>query len=130
MSVDSVGNYLTSIRNVVARAGRTVSVPFSLLKHSISLLLLQEGFIKDVKIVGEGIHKKLVLVLKYVENESTIHEIKQVSTPGRRVYVKSTCIPTVIGGLGIAVVTTNKGVITDKQAREMKIGGELICTIW
>jgi small subunit ribosomal protein S8 len=130
MSVDSMGNFLTSIRNVVARAGRSVSIPFSLLKHQVALILLQEGFIKDMQIVGEGIDKKLVLVLKYVDNESAIHEIKQISTPGRRVYVKSSCIPTVIGGLGVAVVTTNKGVMTDKKARELKVGGELICTIW
>jgi small subunit ribosomal protein S8 len=130
MSIDTIGNFLTSIRNSIARVSRFVKVPYSKLKHNIALTLLKEGFIKDVSIEGEGVEKKLVIGLKYVNNESVIHEIVQISTPGRRVYIKSTCIPTVIGGLGIAIMTTNKGIMTNKQVRELKIGGEIICTVW
>lgn len=130
MSIDSVGNFLTSVRNAVARAARMVSVPYSKFKHEIANILFQEGFIKDISIVGEGIEKKLVLSFKYVKNESVIHEIRQISKPSRRVYVKSNAIPTVIDGLGIAIFTTNLGLMTNNQLKEKKIGGEFICTIW
>ncbi len=130
MSVDSVGNFLTSIRNAVARAARTVDVPYSKFKHEISSIFLQEGFIKNIEVVGEGIEKRLVLFFKYVKNESVIHEITQISKPSRRVYIKSNVIPTVIDGLGIAVFTTNQGLMTNKQLKEKKIGGEFICTLW
>jgi small subunit ribosomal protein S8 len=130
MSIDSVGNFLTSVRNAVARAARMVNVPYSKFKHEIANILFQEGFIKDISIVGEGIEKKLVLSFKYVKNESVIHEIRQISKPSRRVYVKSNAIPTVIDGLGIAIFTTNLGLMTNNQLKEKKIGGEFICTIW
>lgn len=130
MSIDSVGNFLTSVRNAVARAACMVNVPYSKFKHEIANILFQEGFIKDISIVGEGIEKKLVLSFKYVKNESVIHEIRQISKPSRRVYVKSNAIPTVIDGLGIAIFTTNLGLMTNNQLKEKKIGGEFICTIW
>lgn len=133
MSVDTVGNFLTVIRNAVGRAMGIIDVPYSRLKHDIALVLQQEGFIAAIVVEGNDIelHKKRLKVkLKYVQNESVIHEIKQVSKPGRRMYVKSDVIPTVINGLGIAILTTSKGVMTDKQARQSRIGGELICTVW
>ncbi len=130
MSVDSIGNFFTSIRNAVARASRFVKVPYSKFKYQIGLILLEEGFVKDVCIEGDGIDKKIVVFLKYVNNESVIHEVKQVSKPGRRVYIKFNSIPIVIGGLGIAIVTTSNGVMTNKKLKEQNIGGELICTIW
>jgi small subunit ribosomal protein S8 len=130
MSIDSVGNFLTSVRNAVARAARMVNVPYSKFKHEIANILFQEGFIKDISIVGEGIEKRLVLSFKYVKNESVIHEITQISKPSRRVYVKSNAIPTVIDGLGVAIFTTNLGLMTNNQLKEKKIGGEFICTIW
>ena len=130
MSIDSVGNFLTSLRNSIARANRLVKVPYSNFKHEIAKILLQEGFIKDVYVENEGVDKKLVVNLKYVNNESVIHEIVQISKPGRRVYAQSSCIPVVVGGLGIAIMSTNKGVITNKKTRDLGIGGEIICTIW
>ncbi len=130
MSIDNVGNFLTSVRNAVARAARMVNVPYSKFKHEIANILFQEGFIKDISIVGEGIEKRLVLSFKYVKNESVIHEIRQISKPSRRVYVKSNAIPTVIDGLGVAIFTTNLGLMTNNQLKEKKIGGEFICTIW
>ena len=130
MSIDTVGNFLTSIRNSISRVNRIVKCPYSIFKHKIALVLLQEGFVKNVYVEGEGVEKKLVVLLKYVNNESTIHEIKQISTPGRRIYINATSIPTVIGGLGIAIITTSKGVMTNKQVKECGIGGEIICTVW
>lgn len=130
MSVDSIGNFFTSVRNAIARASRFVKIPYSNFKHKISLILLEEGFIKDVLVEGDGIEKKIVIFLKYVNNESVIHEVKQISKPGRRVYIKFNSIPVVIGGLGIAIVTTSHGVMTNKQLKEKNIGGELVCTIW
>ena len=130
MSVDTIGNFLASIRNILARAGKSVSVPYSSMKNRIAEVMKSEGFIKEIQISGEGIDKKLTLILKYVDNESVIHELNQVSKPGRRVYVNVSSIPTVIGGLGIAIMTTNKGVITNKKAKQDLIGGEIICTIW
>jgi small subunit ribosomal protein S8 len=130
MSVDSIGNFLTSIRNAIARASRFVRVPYSKFKYQISLIMLEEGFVKSVHVEGEGIEKSIVIFFKYVSNESVIHEIKQVSKPGRRVYVKFNCLPIVIGGLGIAILTTSQGIMTNKKLKEKNIGGELICTIW
>ncbi len=130
MSVDSIGNFLTSIRNAIARASRFVKVPYSKFKYQISLIMLEEGFIKSVHVEGEGIEKSIVIFFKYVSNESVIHEIKQISKPGRRVYVKFNCLPIVIGGLGIAILTTSQGIMTNKKLKEKNIGGELICTIW
>lgn len=130
MSVDSIGNYLTSIRNAIARASRFVKVPYSKFKYQISLIMLEEGFVKSVHVEGEGIEKSIVIFFKYVSNESVIHEIKQISKPGRRVYVKFNCLPIVIGGLGIAILTTSQGIMTNKKLKEKNIGGELICTIW
>lgn len=130
MSVDSVGNFLTSLRNSIARVNCLVKVPYSKFKNEIANVLLQEGFLKNVYFEGEGIEKKLILVLRYIHNESVIHEITQISKPGRRVYKKVSLMPTVVGGLGIAILATNKGVMTNKQAKELKVGGEIICTIW
>lgn len=130
MSVDSIGNFFTSIRNAVARASRFVKVPYSKFKYQIGLILLEEGFIKEIRVEGDGIEKKIVVFLKYVNNESVIHELSQVSKPGRRVYIKFNSIPIVIGGLGIAIVTTSQGIMTNKKLKEKNIGGELICTVW
>lgn len=130
MSVDSIGNFLASMRNVLARAGKSVSVPYSSMKHRIAEVLKSEGYLRDIQVSGEGIEKKLTLFFKYVENESVIHSINQISKPGRRIYVNVSSIPTVIGGLGIAVMTTNKGVMTNKQAKDNGIGGEIVCTVW
>ncbi len=130
MSVDTISNFLTTIRNAVARAKRSISIPHSKLTHAVAEILKEEGFISDVIIEEAVPQKKLILMLKYVDNESTIHEITQISKPGRRVYVPHNCIPTVIGGLGVAIMTTNHGIITNKAARARGIGGEVICTVW
>jgi small subunit ribosomal protein S8 len=130
MSVDSIGNFLTAIRNSVSIADRYLKTPYSKLKEKILEILLNEGFIKGYNVEGELAEKKIVVFFKYVNNESVIHQIQQISKPGRRIYARSSCIPIVIGGLGIAILTTNKGLMTNKQVVEHKIGGEIICTVW
>jgi small subunit ribosomal protein S8 len=131
MSVDTIGNFLTIIRNGVLASKREVTSAYSRLKYQIAQILKQEGFIKDVIVFeDEKKHKYIKIVLKYVGGESAIHEITRISTPGRRVYETVAHLKPVIGGLGVAILTTNCGVITDKQAKQLTVGGEVICTVW
>ena len=130
MSIDVVGDFLTIVRNGIMRSKPFVHVPFSRLKHDIAGLLKQEGFLRDVTVEEESGHKVLRIALKYVNGESVIHELTRVSTPGGRVYRGAKQLGIVSGGFGIAVVSTNKGVITNKRARELAVGGEILCTVW
>lgn len=130
MSIDTIGNFLTIIRNGIMASLPSVQASFSNLKYQIASILKDEGYILDFSIEGEGPHKRLKVVLKYVDGESTIHEITRVSKPGRRVYKGVSSLDPVIGGLGIAVLTTPRGVVTNKKARALGVGGEVICTVW
>jgi small subunit ribosomal protein S8 len=131
MSIDTIGDFLTVIRNGVLAIKREVSVPYSRLKHQIADLLKSEGFIKDVVVEeNENKHKQLRILLKYAEGESVIHEITRISTPGLRHYAGADSIKPVIGGLGISILTTSRGLMTNKKARELGVGGEVICTVW
>ena len=132
MSVDTIGNFLTSIRNAIARSKRFVEIPHSHINSQIAEILKNEGFIKDFAVVQgeESFRKQLKIYLKYVEGESVIHEIDRASTPGRRVYEGASKLRRVVGGLGVAIVTTSSGLMTDKEARERGIGGEVLCTVW
>jgi len=131
MSIDSIGDFLTVIRNGVLAIKREVTVPYSRMKHQIADLLKSEGFIRDVSITeDENKHKQLKLFLKYAEGESVIHEITRISTPGLRRYESAESIKPVIGGLGVSILTTNRGLMTNKKARALNIGGEVICTVW
>ena len=132
MSIDILGNFLTIIRNGIARSKNSVSTSYSKLKYDLALILQEEGFINGIEISNENdvVNKQLKIFLKYVNNESVIHEITRVSKPSRRIYANVTSIKPVIGGLGISVLTTNKGLLTDKTAKKMRVGGEIICTVW
>jgi len=130
MSIDTIGNFLTIIRNGIMASLPDVTAPYSNLKYQIASILKEEGFICDFGIEGDGAHKTLKVVLKYVDGESTIHEITRVSKPSRRVYKGVSSLEPVIGGLGIAVLTTPRGVITNKKAQKLGVGGEVICTVW
>lgn len=131
MSIDSIGNFLTVIRN-----GVLVSKPFVVAPHvkmfsSIASILKEEGFIRDFTVVTDESGKKsLKILLKYVDGESVIHEIKRVSVPSRRFYSGSNTIAPVIGGLGLSILTTSKGVVSHKKAKTLGVGGEVICTVW
>jgi small subunit ribosomal protein S8 len=100
------------------------------MKQHISEILKKEGFIRDFAVEGEGTKKRLKLALKYVNGESVIHEIKSLSTPGKPVYRGITGLKPVIGGLGVSILTTSHGIMTDKQARALNIGGKLLCELW
>lgn len=131
MSIDSIGNFLTAIRNVLLVSKRTVTVPFSKMKMGVAQVLLDEGFIKGFeKIEKENNKADLVITLKYVKGESVIHEITRVSTPGRRKYEGLANMEQVIGGLGISILSTNAGIITDRKARKLSVGGEVLCHVW
>jgi len=132
MSIDIIGNFLTVIRNAIARSKPSVTTSYSKLKHELALVLQEEGFVGAIEVLNEQdiVKKQIKIVLKYVDNESVIHEITRVSKPSRRVYAGTGNIKPVIGGLGISVLTTNKGLITDKTAKKVRAGGEIICTVW
>ena len=131
MMTDPIADMLTRIRNAgLARHDRT-EVPASRLKEAVALILKSEGFISDVRpSEGEGA-KKLTIVLKYGRDRpSAIDGVRRVSRPGRRVYVRHDRIPRVLSGLGISILSTSRGLMSDREARRQKIGGELICEVW
>ena len=130
MSQDSIGDFLTIIRNGIMASKTHVLVPFSKFKFEIAHLLKSEGFVKDALSQEEDGKKMIKVLLKYVDGESVIHELKRVSTPGRRQFRRFFEFKPVIGGLGISVVTTSKGLMTDKQAKKLALGGEVICAVW
>jgi small subunit ribosomal protein S8 len=130
VSKDVIADFLTIIRNGVSRSKSSVEIGYSKLRYEIAQILKQEGFVSDVVLEEvEGL-STIKIVLKYVAGESVIHEIVRISKPSRRVYTSIDRIKPVIGGLGINILTTSKGVMTDKVARHSRVGGELICTIW
>jgi small subunit ribosomal protein S8 len=128
--MDSIANFLTIIRNGALASKSFVIAPYSKQKMAIADILLYEGFIKTALVVEDQGHKALKLVLKYVDGESVIHEIDRCSKPSRRLYTGVDAIKPVIGGLGISILSTNKGIVTHKQAKKMRVGGEIMCTVW
>ena len=136
MSIDTVGDFLTIIRNGLQRARPFVVVPHSGLKQALLETLKTEGFIRDYAMVGENdVKKSLKIYLKYVDGESVIHELTRISRPGCRQYAQIATsghrkIKPVIGGLGVSIVTTSRGVMTHKKAKELGVGGEVLCTVW
>jgi small subunit ribosomal protein S8 len=130
MSVDSIGNFLTVIRNGLMASKPFIVAPYSKMKFEIVRILKEEGFIRDFQIEDVSGKKSIKVLLKYVDGESVIHEITRISTPGRRCYTGVKSIKPVIDGLGISILTTNRGLLTNKQAEKFKVGGEIICTVW
>ncbi len=131
MSIDVIGDFLTIIRNGIMRSKSFVIAPYSKIKYTMAKLLQQEGFVRDVLVVDEGTPQaSLKIVLKYVQGESVIHRIVRVSSPGKRVYCRVNQLKPVVGNFGIAIMSTSQGVMTNKQAREVSVGGEVLCTVW
>jgi len=127
---DPVADMLTRIRNALAARSTTVEMPSSAFKESIADVLKKEGFIEDYKAAQQGSHRLLKVYLKYGPlGEEVIRGIRRISTPGRRIYRKVGDLPRVANGIGIAVVSTSKGIMSDRQCRKMKMGGEVICTV-
>ena len=128
---DPIADMLTRIRNALIARHDTVTLPASNMKKAIAKMLLEEGYIKSVDYIDDGVQGQIKIVLKYVENkQSVINGLKRISTPGLRVYARTDELPKVLGGLGIAIVSTSKGVMTDKEARKAGVGGEVLAYIW
>ena len=130
--IDPIADMLTRIRNANTAKHDTVDVPASKMKISIAEILLKEGYIKSFELVDAGAFKNIHITLKYGKdkNEKIITGLKRISKPGLRVYANTEELPKVLGGLGVAIISTNKGVITDKEARKENVGGEVLCFVW
>ena len=129
---DPIADMLTRIRNANTAKHDTVDVPSSKKKLAIADILVKEGFIKKYDVVEDGNFKTIRITLKYGKdkNEKIISGIKRISKPGLRIYANKEDMPKVLGGLGVAIISTNQGVITDKQARELGVGGEVLAFVW
>ena len=128
---DTIADMLTRIRNANSMGYEEVTVPASKLKVELARILKEEGFIKDYKVENSGVEKNILLTLKYgKKKEKVITGLKRISKPGLRVYVKSDEVPKVLNGLGIAIISTSKGIMTDKEARKLNIGGEVLAYVW
>ncbi len=132
MSVsDPVADFLTCIRNAIGAKHRKLDVPASRMKAEIAKVLLRERFINNFKTIEDDRKGILRIYLKYTNDEtSVITDLKRVSKPGRRVYVGKERIPRVMGGLGVSVLSTSRGLMTDREARDAGLGGELVCQVW
>lgn len=130
VTTDPIADMLTRIRNANQQKHETVSIPYSNLKNDLAKILKNEGFVTDFVVNEEGNHKNIVITLKYKCNERVITGLKRVSKPGLRQYAKVNEIPKVLNGLGIVVLSTSQGLMTDKEARAKNIGGEVLAYIW
>ena len=129
---DPIADMLTRIRNANTAKHDTVDVPASKTKIAIANILVDEGYIEKYEMIEDGCFKTMRLTLKYGadKNEKIITGLKRVSKPGLRIYVGKDELPKVLGGLGIAILSTNQGIITDKEARKLKVGGEVLAFVW
>ena len=128
---DSIADMLTRIRNAQTARHETVSIETSIMKKSIAQILLDEGYISSFEEVDNGKNKDIVITLKYVnKNQKVITGLKRISKPGRRIYASCEELPKVLNGLGIVIVSTSKGVMTDREARKLGIGGEVLAYVW
>ena len=129
MMTDPIADMLTRIRNASMVRKKEVSIPFSKMKMAIANILVREGYVAKVE-ESKGKPSFIVLTLKYSDGQSAVQNLKRMSTPGHRLYIKNSEIKKVLNGLGLAILSTPRGILTDKEARNAKIGGELICEIY
>jgi small subunit ribosomal protein S8 len=130
MLTDPIADMLTRIRNAMQIKAEKVDIPISKIKLEIAKILKEEGFIRAYKILKDRKQGILRVIPKYMEDASVITGLKRISKPGRRVYVGSEKIPNVMGGLGVAILTTSRGILSDRTCRREGIGGEVICHVW
>lgn len=132
MLSDPIGDMLTRIRNANSARHTLVEMPSSKMKEAIAGILVKEGYLKSYEIVDGGVKKTMRIILKYgrSKNEKVIAGLKRISKPGLRVYAGCENLPKVLNGLGLAIVSTNKGILTDKEAREQGVGGEVLAFVW
>ncbi len=127
---DPIADMLTRIRNALTAKHETVEVPASKMKKAIADILLNEGYISNVELKEDGVQGSILVTLKYSKEGNVISGLKRISKPGLRVYAKSNEIPKVLNGLGIAILSTSKGIMTDKEARANNLGGEVLAFVW
>ena len=128
---DPIADMLTRIRNALVARHDAVTMPASNMKKAIAKILLDEGYVKSIDFIDDGLQGQIKIALKYAQGkESVIKGLKRISKPGLRIYAKSDEIPKVLGGLGIAIISTSRGVMTDKAARNAGVGGEVLAYIW
>ncbi len=130
VTTDPIADLLTRIRNAITAKHETVSIPTSKMKKSIVDILVDEGFVASSEIVDDKGHSNIKVVLKYSGKQNAITNLKRISKPGLRVYCGCEDLPKVLGGYGIAIISTSRGVMTDKKARELKVGGEVLAYVW
>ena len=131
LSTDPIADMLTRIRNAISAKHKTVSVPAQKEKIAIAKILLDEGYIVSYDLVDNGNFKDILITIKYDdEGQSVIQGLKRISKPGLRIYSSKEKLPKVISGLGIAIISTNKGIVTDRVARELNVGGEVLAYVW
>jgi small subunit ribosomal protein S8 len=130
-TTDPIADMLTRIRNASLARHRELTLPSSRMKREIARILVEEGFVESFSTTQDGIQEMLVLQLKYVEGRTpVVSGLKRISKPGLRVYARKTEIPRVLGGLGLVVLSTSRGVMTGQQARKLNLGGEVLCYVW
>jgi small subunit ribosomal protein S8 len=128
---DPIADFLTRIRNALLAKHETAEIPASKLKWRLAEILKAEGYIADAHLVGEGRHKVIRIGLKYDPGEvSVIQSLQRISKPGRRMYVTADKLPRVLNGLGVAVISTSRGVMSDRECRRLHVGGEVMCQVW
>jgi small subunit ribosomal protein S8 len=128
---DPIADFLTRIRNALMAKHETTDIPASTLKWRLAEILKEEGYITDAQVLEAGPHKMIRIHLKYDAGDlSTLQSLKRISKPGRRVYVTVDNLPRVLNGLGIAIVSTSRGVMSDRECRRQNIGGEVLCEVW
>jgi small subunit ribosomal protein S8 len=128
---DPVADFLTRIRNALLAKHEITEIPVSKLKWRLAQILKTEGYITDAHLVGEGRHQVIRISLKYDPGEvSVIQSLRRISKPGRRMYVKADQLPRVLNGLGMAVISTSRGIMSDRECRRLNVGGEVMCQVW
>ncbi len=127
---DPISDFLTRIRNAAKAKKVRVDIPASKMKISLAEILKKQNFIRDYQVVEDNKQNIISIILRYTDGESAISGLKRASTPGLRIYKNAKDLPRVLNGLGVAVISTSKGLLTDKDARQQSIGGEVVCYIW
>ena len=127
---DPLADMLTRIRNALMAKAKKVKIPYSKIKNSIAEILVEEGYVESFSVNGEKAEKHIEIMLKYYRGQPVIEEIKKVSRPSLRRYLKADEVPHIKAGLGICIMSTSKGIIVDRKARELNLGGEILCTVF
>ncbi|MDQ1265584.1 MAG: small subunit ribosomal protein [Bacteroidota bacterium] len=127
---DSISDFLTRIRNASGAKHKTVDVPYSNLKFAIAKILKEQGYIGDYEKIEGNVQGIIRVTLRYFNREPAIKKIIRISTPGRRIYAPADRLPRIKNGLGISIISTSKGVLSDKEARKINMGGEILCSVW